>query len=812
MKKFTYFMLAAASWMLAMPASAFDVDTTPTQASALTDGYYVLKTHGKALTGYLHHDLNYVSNRPFTQTVNFDPATSSDLSYVFHLVKDASKAFTLQCVGTNGYIPHDSNRGGNFNTSATEANAAKFQTEAIPEGAVGEILDGGVLLYDTRFTASSAGQYYVHFNMASGREANCSYWDGGGMTAADHTVVEFAFYKVNDPIVSVTFNLPDGTTSKGFAMNGTEAVVPSTSRPANMSFYYSDATITNEDKIVSETNNTFNVAFAKGDNVPFEFSTDENETWYTMNVRQAGYYLVVDDASSTYAKTRVAATVDNILNGNADWKFVESGYGIKLANKLTGKYIQAATSNSTATFVDKDQATEFVVIQNGSGISLELPGTTSCIGDHCAEAGSKTLGTWTHSNSTTDAGSRFTLANSLTAVQTTINTQVEAAKAAADETLLGHYNAEDVNVIALAKENAKDLNDYIAINDKLKTLASVSTTPDADAYYQIINVNAKNGYVTTEPITVNTEGVATEAQNIKRVTENGGSLVPMLWQFEADGDGYKIVNANTGRAFSAVSAVATAIQDVDKSEAGVITLQQLNTKVQFMLKSGDHRINAIYGTTSGAGELADYSGNHDNDAGNYWKIKKITTIPVTISTANYATVGFPFAVTIPEGVKAFIGTSTDNAQLELTEIEGGVIPANTGAIIYHDGATTANFDITTSTASLENNVLSATTAKRSGFDADATYVLALDGEGKAAFLQSELTTVPANKAFLLSSKVSSSNAGALAFNFGGNTTGINNAVANDAEGTQYFDLQGRRVLYPSNGIFVTNKGKKVFIK
>lgn len=808
MKKFTYFMLAAASWMLAMPASAFDVDTTPTQASALTDGYYVLKTHGKALTGYLHHDTNYTGNRPFTQTTDFNPASSNDLNYVFHLVKDASTGtFTLQCVGTMGYMPHDSQRGQNFNTSPTEANAANYQYEAIPEGAVGEILDGGVLLYDTKFTATSAGQYYVHFNMAKDREANCSYWDGGGMTAADHSVVEFAFYKVNDNIVDITYNLPDGTTSKGFAMNGTEATVPSMALPATVSYYYSP-TITNEDKVVSETNKTFNVAYTKGDNIPFTLSTEGNETWYTMNVRQAGYYLVVDDASSTDVHSRTNATVDHILNGNADWKFVESNYGVKLANKLTGKYIQTPSTSAKASFVSQEEATEFVVIQNGSGFSLKLPGTSFCMGDHC----SAHLGTWANNASTTDAGSRFTVAGSLDAVKTSIDTQVAAAQAAADETLLGHYNTEDVNVIALAKENATSLDDYIAINDKLKALVPGSATPDADAYYQIINVNAKNGYVTTEPITVNTEGVATEAQNIKRVTENGGSLVPMLWQFEADGDGYKIVNANTGRAFSAVSAVATAIQDVDKSEAGVITLQQLNTKVQFMLKSGDHRINAIYGTTSGAGELADYSGNHDNDAGNYWKIKKITTIPVTISAANYATVGFPFAVTIPEGVKAFIGTSTDNAQLELTEIEGGVIPANTGAIIYHDGATTANFDITTSTASLENNVLSATTAKRTGFDADATYVLALDGEGKAAFLQSELTTVPANKAFLLSSKVSTSNAGALAFNFGGNTTGINNAVANEAEDTQYFDLQGRRVLYPSNGIFVTNKGKKVFIK
>lgn len=802
-----YLLLAATAWMFAMPASAFDVETTPTQASALSDGYYVLKTHGKSMTGYLHHDLNYINNRPFTQTVDYDPSTSTDLNYVFHLVKDASTGtFTLQCVGTNGYMPHDTARGLNFNTATTEANAAFFQTEAIPEGAVGASLDGGVLLYDTKFEPSDNGKFYVHFNVANNREANCSYWDGGALTNADHSVVEFAFYKVKDNILPITFNLPDGTTAKSFGISGTQSTFPSTALPSDMSYYYGNATITNENKTISEKNVSFNVVFSLGDNVPFEFSTDDNEEWYTMNVRQAGFYLVVDDASSSDVHSKTNATFEHILNGNADWKFVESGYGIKLANKLTGKYIKATTDQNKAYFVDsKEEATEFIVIQNGAGFSLRLPSTNSCIGDHVGGF----LGTWPNGLSASDAGSRFTATNSLTAVRTSINTTIDAALAASDETLLGHYDAEEVNKIAQARDDAQELNDFVSINEKLKDLASHST-PEANAYYQIINVNAENGYVTTEAITVDKEGVATDAQNITRVKKEEGQIVPMLWQFEADGDGYKIVNANTGRAFSAVTAIATAVQNVDKSEAGVITLQQLDAKTQFMLKSGEHRLNAFQGTYNNV--IADYNNNNDGDAGNYWKIKKITTIPVTITDANYATVGFPFAVKIPEGVKAFIGTKTDNATLELTEIEGGVIPANTGAIVYHEGATTANFDITTGSTAVENNVLTATTAKRTGFDANDTYVLALNSENKGAFLQSELTTVPANKAFLLSSKVSSSNAGALALSFGGNTTGINNATNTDASTTKYFDLQGRQVLYPSNGVFVTDKGKKVFIK
>ena len=150
MKKITtYFFLAAASWMLSTPASAFDVDPTPTQVSELTNGYYVLKTHGRGITGYIHHKASD-TGRPFRQTPNYDPATSNDLTYVFKLVKDETTGYlTLQCVGTSGYMPHDTDRGQNFRNAATEENAGKFGYEAIPANATGEILDGGVLLYDS---------------------------------------------------------------------------------------------------------------------------------------------------------------------------------------------------------------------------------------------------------------------------------------------------------------------------------------------------------------------------------------------------------------------------------------------------------------------------------------------------------------------------------------------------------------------------------------------------------------------------------------------------------------------------------------
>ena len=44
---------------------------------------------------------------------------------------------------------------------------------------------------------------------------------------------------------------------------------------------------------------------------------------------------------------------------------------------------------------------------------------------------------------------------------------------------------------------------------------------------------------------------------------------------------------------------------------------------------------------------------------------------------------------------------------------------------------------------------------------------------------------------------------------GGPTTGIEDTVAESTEAEEYYDLQGRRVMNPTKGIYVTKSGKKV---
>lgn len=394
-----------------------------------------------------------------------------------------------------------------------------------------------------------------------------------------------------------------------------------------------------------------------------------------------------------------------------------------------------------------------------------------------------------------------------------------------------------------AIKNATDLTSLVAV-----TFSSDAAkfSPEEGAYYRIYNNRSGQSYISSEGISVDKEGILSASGNILRYEEDD-SFVPQLWQFEgADNGAYYIKNANVGQYFGSIATEKTSSDDASNN------LQMSTSKTAYLLQHGsysgtnsnghtvDNSIQALlveasnshilhaYGgadiynasgtLTKGTQWLGYWSGDGaSSDPGSYWKIEKITEIPVTISGAGYASLALPFAVKVPDGVKAYTAGTIANGYVSLNEIESGVIPANTGVIL--EGSGTVNLTITTEqAASVDGNKLQPATARRTGFDANSTYVLALNSNNKPAFLQSELTVVPANKAYLLTTEIPSSDmTGApatLNFTFGGTETGIGAVSGNDSEEqpTEFYDLQGRRVLFPTGGIFVTNTGKKVFIK
>ena len=402
----------------------------------------------------------------------------------------------------------------------------------------------------------------------------------------------------------------------------------------------------------------------------------------------------------------------------------------------------------------------------------------------------------------------------------------------ADATFVGYLDEAKKNALnqAIQKATGKtSYADYVKFEEAVKSVLAPNF--EDGAYYLIEHQNTgSKKYPSTQHMHSKKDGVYGVEDNndrvIRRVTADS-PLLPRLWKFEKQGNGgYKIRSANTDCVWS--SYVDGIDMPINKQAGGSYSVEfipcnavaegvaSFNTK--FSLKIGGHMINAYQGEDNNT--LQDYKGNHIGDKGNWWSFKKVTTIPVTIGATGWASMALPFAVSLPEGVTAYIATACKNDVLTLSEVKG-IIPANTGFLLT-GAANTYNLTITTGeAANVKGNLLKGATCKRLGFDEGETFGLGVSGD-KAVFMKNALKDeakgnkgyVPANKAYILTTDLGSASQAAslLQFNFGGEATGIDGVVADDAKETIYYDLNGRRVLYPTQGVYVTNTGKKVFIR
>ena len=218
----------------------------------------------------------------------------------------------------------------------------------------------------------------------------------------------------------------------------------------------------------------------------------------------------------------------------------------------------------------------------------------------------------------------------------------------------------------------------------------------------------------------------------------------------------------------------------------------------------------------GAGDYTDSgtSASLPTNNGYKWYIAEATTLPVTITAAKYATFYAPVAVAVPTGVTAHTATINGN-WVTLNEIVGGVIPANTGVVLYSETAGTYNLTITEDVEAIEGNALRGSAAATYYTEAGTYYALALDNTAEAgvafckdAFNNSRFQN-NSHKAYLFIPGVSGS--ASLRFDFGGNTTAIEEVETEAAE-TVIYDLTGRRVNEITKaGVYIIN-GKKTLVK
>lgn len=858
-------ILLSASSVWAQDASTssrkFSISEKPTPAAELTSGYYILQVACNSKVGYAFvcqnadlatatakcYGINYQGGFQ-TDTIG----THNSLAYVWYVgTTPDSKMLCIQNAGDASYFPKQSNH---FNYDMKEvrtfANAAAFRHSDVYEGL-------GVMLYQTN-EKMSGGIPYVHANPGN-PFLTMSCWEGFEKTDGTGSNCFFTFYKVNieeDFTSNATPAIPiykykqqiDGEDKETIENENNVTVMKMNEAPIVNpweSAYYSSELY--DAPSVSITSST--------DAVIFNFTSKSNsycqpDTYYKLKVR--------GKEKSVYAFGSQAQDVEIsqnnfVLNYSPEryWQFEKEGLGVKM-RCLNGKYIKVSTPSADGATVmaelvdNKADASTFYMEGKPSnsgtdkGFSLKYAANTY-LGDHS----SGNLGVWRNSDSnklaSQDKGSCFVIESNLnddyTTAKNLLSTRLNnmTQPSAVDANMLRVATTEQIESAKTVLDAATDIQGVVAAYNKAFT-----ATPDANAYYRIKCIaNINNRYPSSEDIVVATDGslatyykAASNKDTVNRtIARKTGNdlLVPQLWQFVSQGDGtYKIQNANNSCCWAnATSSIDMPISTVDGGNYRIVALptssqlgvnasimSELNDGVTtFQLLLGGNVINADQGDKKT--DLVAWN-NHDEDKANYWQIEKVENFDVAISDARYATVGYPFPVKVTNNdVKVYYATAAENGILKLTEATENIIPANEGAILYcESGATTANMKILPSTnVTFADNKLSATTAKREGFTTLTTYGLSKVND-VVCFRKNVSTNVPANKAYLDANKYTSNSGSAqqLLFSFDNVVEGIDNVVKAQNANKVYYDLQGRRVLYPANGIFVTENGEKVFIK
>lgn len=814
---------AVAAW-----ADGVTVAQSYTPYADITDGFYLLKTRIKGTNGYIYRRSGD-NGRPMRQKAeaNMD-LTNIDLAYVWY-VTNVDGNLVIQNASTGEYFPALNGQGNNFNNiSTTSSNAAMLTAQSFTPYT--NSLDGGVLLYQVNY----ATKYFIHANTPTNEEHNLSYWEGG--TAGDgSSVVQFAFYKLSGTMSEEHITKTYAASVK--LKNAENQVIVTSYYPKKVgetidkphSYYYNIPTFT-----VSDAKKTFEETIAKTATPPVTLSTPDNPTWYKLKLRNndGNYVVYVDDNNvktgnnahnSPYGTS--AQTTYQALNG-AYWAIVESDYGVKLYNRAAKKYVTVTAEGKNkvkATMTDYG-TTFYMQKSNKADFSLRYENTKGYLGDHKDGFLSTWYGDSNTDDTQNDGGSGYkVIAVDESDIQLA-KTYASTISNATDADGLVQYNAEYDKVAS-----ATTLDQLDAAYQSYQTDNDFS---DFTGYYRVRNVNTEvNRYLSSENIQVSTNGSLLEKwqadanmdRNITRTTDadNFGS---QLWQLTRNAEGtYSLVNANTGREAGYITSDASQLQMVVNIGNGNghytfkpytegTTFDGYDAKSMFLMVDSE-------GNHASAASDNDHvvaNNNQYTNKSNYWQLVKVTSVPVTIKSVGWASVAFPFAVQVPaeSGVKAYFAESADDTRMTLSEITDGIIPANTGVLLTKDGGCTVNLPIVTTTTTYPDNKLACATAERDGYASKANYMLSAK-TGTVGFLPSTMTLVPANKAFLPAANITSGSGQAqmLSFYIGGTVTGINAATADAQNGNDvYYDLNGRRVLYPAHGIYVTGNGKKVFIK
>ena len=261
----------------------------------------------------------------------------------------------------------------------------------------------------------------------------------------------------------------------------------------------------------------------------------------------------------------------------------------------------------------------------------------------------------------------------------------------------------------------------------------------------------------------------------------------------------------------------------------------LNTIYSYIPAERLYRIgsNTFYGSYDDAQLYVPYGSKSTYQSTRYWNLfeeiiemEQEPSFSLSIGTTGYASLYLDETVEIPEGIEVYIANKINGDRVLLKEVTR-FIPANTGVIVkaqagnyvfnYTDVIVPAIQDnlfkgTTTDTYITLSKNMSAYVLSDIGGDVGMYRVKLTDGKflNNANKVYLELPEIGVNDDELDSSDPGAQLSNGFRFVFPG-TTDIRDVETHNLQTDIYYDLQGRKVVHPTRGMYILN-GKKVFIK
>lgn len=270
-------------------------------------------------------------------------------------------------------------------------------------------------------------------------------------------------------------------------------------------------------------------------------------------------------------------------------------------------------------------------------------------------------------------------------------------------------------------------------------------------------------------------------------------------------DGSHLVSLSTGRAVYLSGGSQAKLADYTVTNFGTVEFGTTpDNKYAVYVKQGTQTATMYLWQNASKPGVDGLGGKNTGDVLTHLQLEEVESVPVHLNSAGLATFVPAYDMVVPNGVEIYVASQYDTAhqRINLSQLEGKVIPADTPVLLYGHASTTIQLtysDVEDGAPTVSVNAFQGRFTP-SAVPAGQEGRVLQDGE----FVKVDPTFVRGMRAFV-SAAPSAGTRTALAFP--GVTAVESVKTASEAEAPIY-DLSGRRVTKPVAGQIYVQNGKK----